>query len=149
MSKKEFLDILYRQLSDQLSSDLASAHTQYYQDYIDEELRSGKSLQEILTALGDPRLIAKTLIDTGAQPSSFCRNTGQDSGTDDFSETGSQEPRRHTHRLDLSTWYGKLIVILTAAAVLVLLFMALSFLIPVLLVVSAVLFLISWFRKKH
>ena len=43
MSKKEFLDILYRQLSDQLSSDLASAHTQYYQDYIDEELRSGKS----------------------------------------------------------------------------------------------------------
>ena len=43
---------------------------------------------------------------------------------------------------------GKLIVILAAAAVLILLFLAVSFMLPVILIAGAVLFLISWFRKR-
>ena len=34
MTKKEFLNILYEQLSDQMPEAKASAHTQYYHDYI-------------------------------------------------------------------------------------------------------------------
>ena len=64
-------------------------------------------------------------------------NTGYGNQSD--SEYG-QPKHRHYH-LDLSTWYGKLIVIAAAAAVLALLFMVLSFLLPVILVVGVVLFL--------
>ena len=64
MTEKEFLDTLYEQLSDQIPDSKASAHTQYYQDYIRNEIRNGKNEQEVLQSLGDPRLIAKTLIDT-------------------------------------------------------------------------------------
>lgn len=147
MTKKEFLDTLYGQLSDQLSSDTAFAHTEYYRNYIEEELRKGKSEQEILQALGDPRLIAKTLIDTEAEPPRRSPDSHITGSTDSSSGTGSST--RRSYRLDLTTWYGKLIVILAAAAVLALLFVALSFLIPVVLIAGAVLCLISWFRKRH
>ena len=71
-------------------------------------------------------------------------NTGYGNQSD--SEYG-QPKHRHYH-LDLSTWYGKLIVIVAAAAVLALLFMVLSFLLPVILVVGVVLFLVFSVPEK-
>lgn len=159
MSKKEFLDILYGQLIDQMPSDKASSHTRYYQDYIEAEIRRGRSQEEVLQSLGDPRLIAKTLIDTEADAS--CSGNSQDSfhsgqNSYDSGQTGSASGSYSSrsgqvkhHRVDLSTWYGKAIVILAAAAVLIFLFMVLSFLIPIILVVFAVTFLIAQFRKRR
>ncbi len=185
MTQKEFLDTLYEQLSDQIPDAKASAHTQYYQEYIRNEIRNGKNEQDVLHSLGDPRLIAKTLIDTGAEPDSRFESSQEEVYHSDQSkhrryrqdvlhslgdprliaktliDTGaepdsrfesSQEEVYHSdqskhrrYRLDLSTWYGKLIVILAAAAVLILLFLAISFMLPVILIAGAVLFLISWF----
>jgi len=146
MNKKEFLDILYGQLIDQMPSDRASAHVRYYQTYIEEEAQKGRGEDEIFQTLGDPRLIAKTLIDTEAE-SGFHTQTAGEAYSPEGSDTGQPKSRRY--KLDLSTWYGKLIVLLAAAAVLVLLFMALSFLLPFLLVGSLILFFISWFRRRR
>ena len=71
MTKKEFLNILYEQLSDQMPEAKASAHTQYYHDYIQDAIKRGQKEKQVLDSLGDPRLIAKTLIDTDAEPSVF------------------------------------------------------------------------------
>ena len=49
----------------------ASAHTQYYHDYIQDAIKRGQKEKQVLDSLGDPRLIAKTLIDTDAEPSVF------------------------------------------------------------------------------
>ena len=141
MTEKEFLDTLYEQLSDQIPDSKASAHTQYYQDYIRNEIRNGKKEQDVLQSLGDPRLIAKTLIDTGAEPDSRFESSQEE-------VYHSSQSKHRRYRLDLSTWYGKLIVILAAVAVLVLLFLAVSFMLPVILITGAVFFLISWFRKR-
>lgn len=146
MNKKEFLDILYEQLIDQLPPDRASAHIQYYQSYIEEELRKGLTSDEIFQKLGDPRLIAKTLIDTETE--SVSKSQVIDEQTNRGSES-SEIPRHHHYRLDLSTWYGKLIVILAAAVAVALLFMVLSFMIPFLLAAAVILFLISWIRKRR
>lgn len=156
MTKKEFLNILYGQLTDQISSDKASAHTQYYQKYIEDEIKKGYNEEDILRSLGDPRLIAKTLIDTGADPSGYSKNeqnvynsNQNDCNSNSYTSDNQSNQKHHHYHLNLSTWYGKLIVILAAAAILALLFVALSFLLPVILTVSAVLLFISWFRKQH
>lgn len=39
-------------------------NVRYYQNYISQEIASGKSEKEVLEELGDPRLIARTIIDT-------------------------------------------------------------------------------------
>lgn len=83
MTKKEFLNILYEQLSDQMPEAKASAHTQYYHDYIQDAIKRGQKEKQVLDSLGDPRLIAKTLIDTDAEPSVFSgTNTSDYSGQD-------------------------------------------------------------------
>ena len=35
----------------------------YYEDYIQSQVRSGRDEQQVLDELGDPRLIARTLLD--------------------------------------------------------------------------------------
>mgnify|MGYP001442110031 CR=1 FL=1 len=155
MTKKEFLNILYEQLSDQMPEAKASAHTQYYHDYIQDALKNGQKEKQVLDSLGDPRLIAKTLIDTDAEPSVFSGTNTSDyyhtenTGYGNQSDSEYGQPKHRHYHLDLSTWYGKLIVIAAAAAVLALLFMVLSFLLPVILVVGVVLFLVSQFRKRR
>ena len=42
MTKKEFLNILYEQLSDQMPEAKASAHTQYYHDYIQDAIKEDR-----------------------------------------------------------------------------------------------------------
>ena len=59
MNKKEFLDILYEQLSGQMPEGNVAAHVQYYRNYIEEEQHKGRSEGDILNELGDPHLIAQ------------------------------------------------------------------------------------------
>ena len=53
MTKKEFLNILYEQLSDQMPEAKASAHTQYYHDYIQDAIKRGQKEKQVLDSLGD------------------------------------------------------------------------------------------------
>lgn len=62
MTKQEFLDGLRRSLSGGLETAEMNEHIRYYSDYIDSQIRMGVSEEEVMTSLGDPRLIAKTLL---------------------------------------------------------------------------------------
>ena len=64
MDRKEFLDILRGQFAGNMQEGKAAAHVRYYEDYIQSQVRGGRPEREVLEELGDPRLIAKTLIDT-------------------------------------------------------------------------------------
>lgn len=64
-----------------------------------------------------------------------------------YSESSSGRFRKRNYHLDLTTWYGKLLVILLAAVVLFLLFILLGILIPVAAVIFLIIFLISRFRR--
>ena len=100
MNKKEFLDILYEQLSGQMPEGNIAAHVQYYRSYIEEEQRKGRSEGDILNELGDPHLIARTLLDTDAAASGNPQTTeyysesynGHSSGYDGYGKfTASDE----------------------------------------------------------
>ena len=77
MDKSEFLEILREQLSGQMQEGKLAAHVRYYQDYIEEQVRNGRGEADVLAELGDPRLIAKTLMDTNADAGQEIQGTGR------------------------------------------------------------------------
>ena len=64
MTKTEFLDILKESLSGKISASLLQENMNYYNEYIDSQIRMGKSEQDVMESLGDPRLIARTIVQT-------------------------------------------------------------------------------------
>ena len=150
MNKKEVLDILYEQLSGQMPEGNVAAHVQYYRNYIEEEQRKGRSEDDILNELGDPHLIARTLLDTEAAASGNPQTTEYYSesynGYENF-DSGHGKVKQHSFHLDLTTWYGKLAVILIAAVVIILLCTVLSVLIPIMIVAGVILYVLR-LRKR-
>lgn len=167
MNKSEFLAILQEQLEGEVPSNEIYSNLHYYDEYIDREVASGKSVEEVMDLLGDPRLIAKTIID--ADEVSVRGNSYQeeadysrsDSYTGYSERTSSEtDPQRSyyqeddetspkIHRLDLTTWYGKALLILAAAAVIFLVVTLVSALLPVIIVVVLVCVIMALFRKKR
>lgn len=148
MNKSEFLETLRTQLSGQMQEGKAAAHVRYYEEYIETQVRGGRSEAEVLSKLGDPRLIAKTLLDTDADTAQqpYAEQQSYSYQDDHSSQSGSVKTRHY--RLDLSTWYGKLLVIVIAVLIIGLLIFVVGTMLPILIVVSIVLYLISHFRKS-
>ena len=64
MNKTEFLSKLERSLSGALTSGDVQRHIRYYDDYISSQVRNGKFEWEVIEELGEPRLLAKSIIDS-------------------------------------------------------------------------------------
>lgn len=144
MDRNEFLEILRSQLSGQMTEQQIAAHIQYYSNYIDERTAAGNSESEILRELGDPRLIARTLLDT--ETGANRPYSDEDAACEQSS--GSENVRRKSFKLDFSTWYGKLIAILLAAVVLIILFVLLGILIPIMVLAGVIIYLVR-FRPRQ
>ena len=153
MSRREFLEILRGQLSGQMAQGKAAAHVRYYEDYIQSQVRSGRSEADVLKELGDPRLIARTLIDTddGTEVYDESGYAEESYGSDDYAGNrgGESAVKHHSFKLDLSTWYGKAIVIVIAVLIIVLLATVLVAVAPFVITFFIVLYLISWFRRRR
>ncbi len=65
MTKQEFLEGLRKHLSGSLDYRKVNEHLKFYTEYIDAQIRMGRTQEEVLSELGDPRLIAKTLTEMG------------------------------------------------------------------------------------
>lgn len=76
MSKREFIDRLRAALNGRVPSTLVMDNINYYEEYINTEVRKGKTEEEVLASLGDPRLIAKTIIQTSGQEGSAVQGGG-------------------------------------------------------------------------
>ena len=63
MTKQEFFMKLRETLSDELNDRQVNEQVQYYEGYINEQIRLGRSESEVLDELGDPRSIAHNIID--------------------------------------------------------------------------------------
>ena len=63
MNKEEFLEKMKKALDGQVSDIIITDNIDYYRNYIKSEMTNGKSEIEVLEMLGDPRLLAKTVIE--------------------------------------------------------------------------------------
>lgn len=152
MTKQEFLHELQAALQGELDQAAVNENIRYYDNYIMEESRKGKSEAEVMEQLGNPRLIAKTLIDTSEQfgtaggdyysegygEQGFGENKGFRA---DYSEQSGWDVR--LGGLKLNTWYGKLILILIAVLLIVIVANVVAFLLPILVPIILLLLIYS------
>lgn len=64
MNRDAFLNELRIALQGQIAQSSVNEHLRYYENYIVEESRKGRTEAEVIASLGSPRLIAKTITDT-------------------------------------------------------------------------------------
>lgn len=153
MTRQEFLHELRIALQGEVSQRAVDEHIRYYENYIIEETRKGKSEEEVIAQLGNPRLIAKTLIDTTEQ---FGYTRGEKYYSESYSqETKGSEKGFHANysdnsgwdvrfgKLKLNSWYGKLIMILLAILIIVVAAHVVAFLLPVIVIIVMVLLIVS------
>lgn len=62
MNKAEYVQIIEKALVGNVSPQEVQDTVAYYRDYIDMEIRKGRSEQEVLDQLGNPRLLVKSII---------------------------------------------------------------------------------------
>ena len=61
MNRNEFLNKLKESLELSLDKEEINSQIDYYDKYISDEIKKGRTEKEVLDELGDPRLIAKTI----------------------------------------------------------------------------------------
>jgi|GEM_PF-2340070 len=64
MTRDEFLRQLKEALENDLQGQIVQDNVNYYNQYISEEVRKGMLEQDIIDSLGDPWILAKTVIDS-------------------------------------------------------------------------------------
>ena len=149
MTKNEFLESLRAALNGKVASNLVTENLRYYEDYINTEIRKGKTEAEVLSSLGDPRLIARTIVETKGG-SSRSEEYGESSRTYDgdteydiHRQAGNMPPGLFFR---LPIWVWLLIVLVIIIVILSVIFSVISALLPILLPILAVLFLVKLFR---
>lgn len=88
MTRSEFMDSLHRTLAGSLTSSTVNENMRYYEEYFDTQLRMGQSEEDIVAELGDPRLLAKTIIQTSRYQT---QNYGSAQEYNEVYEDGSRE----------------------------------------------------------
>ncbi len=114
MTQREFLDTLKRALNGQVPPHVVTENLHYYDTYIYEEIGKGRLERDVMEELGDPRLLARTIID--AEESSRTSRRRQSSMYADVYEEdeGSSygEPARGAFHLNKWVVFGVLFLIL-------------------------------------
>ena len=71
MTKRQFMEELRSSLEGMVSQAVIQENMNYYEDYINEQIRNGKNEQDVLNELGSPRLIARSIIDAKGEDDDY------------------------------------------------------------------------------
>lgn len=145
MTKQEFLEKLKTALSGRVNPEVVTENLRYYEDYINTEVRKGKSEEDVLGALGDPRLIARTIADTNPAPAGV-RNGGFADETQGDPEGGRWGGTFRAGLSGIPLWMWLVVVIIVAVLVISAVFSILSMILPVLFPILVILFLVKMIR---
>lgn len=62
MTKKDFITKLRRALAGKIDSTKIAEHASYYEEYIEIRVRKGNEERQVTEELGDPALLAKSIL---------------------------------------------------------------------------------------
>lgn len=148
MDRTEFIDRLQRALAGGVNSSRVAENVQYYREYIDVEIRKGRSEAEVLESLGDPRLLAKSIIEAN-------KRAGISEGTnrtydEEAVEEGGGEWRKTVKQniMRVPGWLIALIVVVIFLLIIGVVFSMISFLAPIIIPVLVVILLVNYFKRR-
>lgn len=133
MNRAEFLSILRESLEGNMPKEDVEANLRYYRDYFAQSEHSDK---EVCEELGDPRLIAKSLIDAYMASKGSDANQYMDQARGEYSQTYGHETENGISKLFRYLIIGAGIVVFMILLVFLLRF-ALVILVPIALIVIA------------
>lgn len=147
MTKLEFLDKLRDALTGRLSSGQIMENVRFYEDYINTEIRKGRSEEEVLVSLGDPRLIARTIVETrGGSREGAAENSGRAAAQNFGMGRELETKRRLQGGAGVPIWIWLILAILILILVLSAVFSFISAILPIILPIMLVLFFVKVFR---
>ncbi len=88
MTKRQFMEELRSSLEGIVSQSVMQENLNYYENYINEQIRNGKNEQDVLNELGSPRLIAKSIIDAQGEDGGYEDDYVQKEYYDDEQQDG-------------------------------------------------------------
>lgn len=168
MNRIEFIEKLQRALAGGLDSRQVTENVRYYQEYIDMEIRKGRSESEVLAGLGDPRLLAKSIIEankragrsegtnlnydeeivdggSGKQTYTYTYNYGADQPGEDYEENTTGAGRV----IRMPGWLLLLIVTVVVLLIIGVTFSLISVMAPILIPVLIVMLIIRLFQNHR
>ena len=154
MDRREFMEKLQRALAGGLSSGMVADNMRFYQEYIDSEISKGRTEEEVLDSLGDPRLLAKSIIEANKRAGdSYGSNREYD---EELSGTGSRDRDTYdayNHEGTGRRWMipGWLFMLIVTVIVLLFIGIATSLLYvfsPVIIIVLVVLLIVKFFQSN-
>ncbi len=147
MDRTEFMDRLQRSLAGGVNSSQVAENVRYYQDYIDMEIRKGRSEAEVLSTLGDPRLLAKSIIEANKR-AGYVEGTNQNFDEETQEDVRSQEGRVSGGAMRVPGWLIILFVVVIALLIIGVVFSVISLLAPIIIPVLIVVLLYHFIRSK-
>jgi len=155
MNKQDFLNSLRAALGGELPANVVESNVRYYEEYINSEIRMGKSEAEVLNMLGNPKLIARSIIEAernseegrNGAAGDYGQNAGYRSGNDytGYHSAGNGN-RMKVQKMPL--WLIVLLVVAVICVVFGLLVMFVWWLAPIIIVVWIFGFVIKILRGK-
>lgn len=142
MTKYEFLEKMRHALANDLSGSVIQDNINYYDGYISDEVRKGRSEAAVIDELGDPWAIARNIIEA-------MENTGngQESYTYDPAQQGFGNGQNSRVRvIGVNSWWKKLLVILGVLGIIMLVVAVIggifSLLAPIIIPVLIIMFVV-------
>ena len=147
MTKDEYLQRLEESLQGEVSDYEMADSLSYYSTYIKDEMSLGKSEEEVVETLGDPRLTARSIIDARGEKEMEQREQGNyynSSGSEtvydpDQEEKGGESLMASAGRIVV---YASVMAIVFAAF-----FLVARFLLPVIIVGLGIAFVVRLIRR--
>ncbi|MBE5877814.1 MAG: hypothetical protein E7290_13155 [Lachnospiraceae bacterium] len=142
MNQEAFIREFQEALAGKVPDNIIRENTEYYRNYIRTQMNQGMTEEEVLRALGDPRLLAKTVVE-----SHKFSNEGQSSYTE-YRDTAREQGNYYSEELQESKmrkvpgWLIAVLVILILFAVLKLAFSVLVFFAPIIIMGAVIFFAI-------
>lgn len=137
MGKKEFLEELRACLTGEVPAPIIESNIKYYDTYISEQSNTGDGEMRCIEEIGDPRLIATTII-TSYQMSNGNAQYEQERYNEPYQESyENQETQESIHKsiFQMIPLKYKIVGILSIIATLVLLFFIAKALLPVFIII--------------
>ncbi len=138
MRQEEFLKIFQEALTGKVSDRIIQENINYYRVYINGEVTRGKTEEEVLQALGDPRLLAKTIEESNKFANGDESYTSENDGWSFQGNRARQDSQSQStnvrKKFKMQGWLTLIITAVILIMVVSLVFSVISFFAPVILV---------------
>lgn len=121
MNKEEFLRELGEALAGEVPEPVIRDNISYYGSYLTQEMAKGRTVDEIAAEIGEPFIVAKTIIESSEAAGETVENDGYGNCRESYTESRSRDqyqdqdqerqrnPYPNIHYIDLNKWYWKLL----------------------------------------